>query len=171
MYGILLWGCSSKNNLHKLQMLQNKCLRIIESWQIKQKLEPLFIKFEILNIDQLLNFEIAKFMFLYRRKKLPQLFNNCFYYIEVITSRQTRKADKDDLYLPLYKTKRAQKSIKYIRVNIWNDIPLKIRTFPSTNLNQNINCTYLKKVQIHKNEYFIDYKNFRCFVHSICRSH
>ena len=34
MYGILLWGCSSKNNLHKLQMLQNKCLRIIECWQI-----------------------------------------------------------------------------------------------------------------------------------------
>ena len=128
MYGILPWGCSSKNNLHKLQMLQNKCLRIIEGWQIKRKLEPLFIKFEIFNIDQLLTFEIAKFMFLYQRKKLPQLCNNYFYYIKVITSRQTRKADKNDLYLPLYKTKRAQKSIKYIEVKIWNDIPLKIRT-------------------------------------------
>ena len=51
-------------------MLQNKCLIIIEGWQIKQKLEPLFITFEIFNIDQLLNFEIAKFMFLYQRKKL-----------------------------------------------------------------------------------------------------
>ena len=109
-------------------MLQNKCLRIIEGWQIKQKLEPLFIKFDIFNIDLLLNFEIAKFMFLYQRKKLPQLFNNYFYYIKVITSRQTRKADKDDLYLPLYKAKRALKSIKYIGVKIWNDIPLKIRT-------------------------------------------
>ena len=118
MYGILLWGCSSKNNLHKLQMLQNKCLRIKEGWQTKQKLEPLFIKFEIFNIDQLLNFEIAKFMFLYQRKKLPQLFNNYFYYIKVIISRQTKKADKDDLHLPLYKTKRTQKSIKYTGVKI-----------------------------------------------------
>ena len=136
MYGILLWGCSSKNNLHKLQMLQNKCLRIIEGWQIKQKLEPLFIKFEIFNIDQLLNFEIAKFMFLYQRNKLPQLFNNYFSYIKIITSRQTRKADKDDLYLPLYKTKRAQKSIKYIGVKIWNNIPLKIRTLPFNKFKQ-----------------------------------
>ena len=136
MYGILLWGCSSKNNLHKLQMLQNKCLRIIEGWQLKQKLEPLFIKFEIFNIDQLLNFEIAKFMFLYQRNKLPQLFNNYFSYIKVITSRQTRKADKDDLYLPLYKTKRAQKSIKYVGVKIWNDIPLKIRTLPFNKFQQ-----------------------------------
>ena len=136
MYGILLWGCSSKNNLHKLQMLQNKCLRIIEGWQIKQKLEPLFIKFKIFNIDQLLNFEIAKFMFLYQRNKLPQLFNNYFSYIKVITSRQTRKADKDDLYLPLHKTKRAQKSIKYVGVKIWNDIPLKIRTLPFNKFKQ-----------------------------------
>ena len=90
-------------------------------------------------------------MFLYQRKKLPQLFNNYFYHIKVITSRQTRKADKDDLYLPLCNTKRAQKSIKYIGVKIWNDISLKIRTLPFYKFKQNINCTYFKKVQIHKN--------------------
>ena len=75
-------------------------------------------------------------MFLYQSKKLPQLFNNYFFYIKVITSRQTKKADKDDLYLPLYKTKRAQKSIKYIGVKIWNDIPLKIRTLPFNKFKQ-----------------------------------
>ena len=62
MYGILVWGCSSKKNLHRLQMLQNKCLRILEGWHLKQKLEPLFIKFELFNINHLLHFEFAKFM-------------------------------------------------------------------------------------------------------------
>ena len=82
-------------------MLEKKCLRIIEGWQIKQKLEPLFIKFEIFKINQLLSFEIAKFMFFFQTNKLMQLFNNSLYYIKVITSRQTRKANKDNLCLPL----------------------------------------------------------------------
>ena len=98
MYGILVWGCLSKNNLHRFQMLHNKCRGIIEGWQIKQILEPLFIKLEIFNINQLLHFEIATFMFLFQRSKLLQLFNNYFYYIKVIISCQTRKADKDDLF-------------------------------------------------------------------------
>ena len=92
MYGILIMGCSSKNNLPRFQMPQNKCLRILEGWQIKLKLEPLFIKFEIFDklINQLQNFEIAKFVFLFQRNKLPQIFNYYFY----STSRQIRKMDK-----------------------------------------------------------------------------
>ena len=95
---------------------------------MKQKLQSSFKKFEIFKINQLLNFKIAKFMFLFQRNNLLLLFNNYFYYIEVIPSRQTRKADKDELYLALCKTKRAQKSIKSLEVKIWNDIPLKIKT-------------------------------------------
>ena len=87
MHGILVWGCSSKNILHRLQMLQNKCLRIIEGWQMKQNLEPLFIKFEIFNTTQVLNLEIAEFMFLFQKNNLPQSFDNYFYYIQDITSR------------------------------------------------------------------------------------
>ena len=66
---------------------------------IKQKLEPLFIKFELFNINQLLNFEIAKFMFLFQKNTLPQSFNNYFCCIEDIISHQSKKVDKDNFYL------------------------------------------------------------------------
>ena len=85
---------------------------------IKQKLEPLFIKFEIFNINQLLKFEIAKFMFLFQKNNLPQSFNNYFCCIKDMISRQSKKVDKDNFYLPLCKTKRAQKSIKFLGVKI-----------------------------------------------------
>ena len=65
MLEILVWRCSYKINSRRLQMLLNKCLRIIEDWLMKQKLEPLFIKFEIFNTNRLRKFEIAKFMFLF----------------------------------------------------------------------------------------------------------
>ena len=126
----LLWGCSSKNNLHKLQMLQNKCLRIIEGWQTKQKLEPLYIKFEIFNIDQQLNS-----CFCIKGKS----YRNYLTFISIILKlsllakpgKRTRM-----ICTSLYKTKRAQKSIKYIGVKIWNDIPLKIRTLPFNKFKQ-----------------------------------
>ena len=54
---------------------------------MKQNLEPLFIKFEIFNTTQLLNLEIAEFMFLFQKNNLPQSFDNYFYYIQDITSR------------------------------------------------------------------------------------
>ena len=74
---------------------------------MKQKLEPLFIKFEIFNINQLLDFEIAKFLFFFQKISLSQSFNNYFYYFKDITFCQSRKAEKNDFYLLLYKAKRA----------------------------------------------------------------
>jgi len=63
VYGILIWANTFRNYLHKFQVLQNKCLRIIDGWQVKQKLAPLFLMYNILSINQLFNFEIAKLLF------------------------------------------------------------------------------------------------------------
>ena len=52
---------------------------------MKQKLEPLFLKFQIFKNNQLLT------------DKVTIIIYNYFYYIKVITSRQTRIMDKDDL--------------------------------------------------------------------------
>jgi len=109
---------TSRNSLHKLQLLQNKCLRIIDGWQVKQKLAPLFLKYDILSINQLFKFEIAKFMFLYGKSNLPQTFDLYFKYIDEIYPYSTRKSERMEFYMPLYKTTRAQKSIKFIGVKI-----------------------------------------------------
>jgi len=85
--------------------------------QVKQKLTPLFLKYNILSINQQFKFEIAKFMFLYRKSKLPQTFDLYFKYIDEISPYSTRKSEKD-FCMPLYKTTRAQKYIKFIGVNI-----------------------------------------------------
>ena len=60
-----------------------------------------------------------------------------------MTSRKTRKVDKDDLCLPHYKTKRTQKSIKFMK--LWNDIALQIRTLPFNKLKQKYKLYLLQK--------------------------
>ena len=84
-------------------------------------------------------------MFLFQRNKLPQLFNNYFYYTEVVTSCQIRKAEKDDLYLPLNNTKGAQKFIKLMVVKIWNDILLNIRNLPFNKFKQKYKLYLIQK--------------------------
>jgi len=92
------------SNLHlkKLQVLQNKCLRIIEGWKIKQKLAPFYLKYEILSLNQLLKFEIAKFMHRYWKGKQPDVFNDYFQLVKTISSYS---CEKKYFYLPLVKTK------------------------------------------------------------------
>jgi len=137
VYGILVWANTntSRNYLHKLQVLQNKCLRILDEWKVKQKLALLFLKYNIISINQLIKFEIAKLIFSYRNSNLPQTFDLYFKYINEISPYSTRKLEKK-FYLPIYKTTQAQKSIKFIGVKIWNEIPNQTRalTFKKFNV-------------------------------------
>ena len=42
-------------------------------------------------------------------------------------SQSTRYSASDHLRIPLYKTNRLQRSIKFVAPKIWNSIPLKVR--------------------------------------------
>jgi len=127
-YGILNWATTFNLHLKKLQVLQNKCLRIIEGWRIK--LAPFYLKNEMLNFNQLLKFEIAKFMHRYWNGKLPDVFNDYFQLVKTISSYSLRSLEKNDFCLPLVRTKRAQKSIKFLGPKIWNEISISVRNLP-----------------------------------------
>jgi len=63
---------------------------------------------------------------------LPVTFDNYFNLVKDTSNYATRSANKNYFCPPLYKTRRGQKSIKYLRVKIWNSIPEKMQdlTFP-----------------------------------------
>jgi len=92
------------------------------------KTSSVVLKYNILSINQLIKFEIVKFIFLYRKSNLPETFDFYFKCIDEISPYSTRKSERKEFYLPLYKTARAQKSIKFIGVKIWNEIPNKIKS-------------------------------------------
>jgi len=123
-------------------------LRIIEGWKSKQKVDPIFKKFQILNINQIFHFEIAKFMYFFWSNDLLQTFNKYFYYVSEITTRSSRKTGKNDLYLSWYKINQSQKSIKFLGVKIWNNIPQNIRTLTINKFKERIKSIYCKPNKI-----------------------
>ena len=62
-YGIIVWGSTSTYFLKGLLVLQSKCLRVVDGWQLKQKVKPLHEKYDFLNINQIHLYQVAKFMY------------------------------------------------------------------------------------------------------------
>ena len=87
-YGILLWGKNTKR-IHKLQKW---AVRSITCSKYNAHTDPIFIKLNILKIQELYKLNILKFYYKYNKKILPNYFNGMFddTYppLEYITTRQ-----------------------------------------------------------------------------------
>ena len=120
-------------NLNKLKLLQNKAIRIVTSSQMSTSSNPLhvYIISNILPLPKLFEFEIAKIVYFHKFNLLPKIFDNYFSYAKSCHSRTTRFSLKNNLTIPLFKSNRTQRSIKYIGPKIWNSVShnLKIMTF------------------------------------------
>ena len=127
-YGITVWGSTSNYLLNRLQVLQNKCLRVIEGWQFEQKTKPLYEKYDFLNINQIHFFEVAKFMYYNVYRLQPAIFDDYFKFVTSVSRHRLRSVNDDKLCLPFFKNKSGQNSIKFKGVKIWNSLPKNIRT-------------------------------------------
>ena len=131
LYGLSIWGCTHKSYLSKLQTLQNKAVKIIGGGKYMDHATPFYSKLKILKIPELYKHEVAKLVFHHYHQRLPPLLSNLYIKTNHVSQKCTRSsstANKPTLYIPLYKTTRLQKSIRYQGVKIWNKIPTSIKT-------------------------------------------
>ena len=129
-YVLLIWGATYKTYLSSLISLQNKAIKIISGAHWQDSAKPCYKKLMILNLNQLLTFETAKFMYKYTKNSLPETFTNYFSYVKDIHDRNTRSsAIPNQLYIPKYRSSRLQRTIKYRGVKVWNDIDSDLQNF------------------------------------------
>ena len=129
-YALPVWASTYKTYLLKLKKLQNKALRIISKCPIRSNMTPQYYKFKILKLEDLCNFEIAKFMHKLSYKKLPINFNYYFTCISEVSSHTTRHVSNNDIFSPRVLTSHSQRSIKYVGAKFWNNIPPEIKKLP-----------------------------------------
>ena len=127
-YGIIVWGSTSNYLLKRLHVLQNKCLRVIDGWQLNQTLKPLYEKYGFLNINQIHFYEVALVMCYCVHCLQPAIFDDYYKFVTNVSRHRLRSVNGDKLYLPLFEEKSGQNSIKYKRVKICNSWPKNIRT-------------------------------------------
>ena len=81
LYGILGWGSATKYAIMPIQILQNKAIRIINNstWKDHINSNSLFLKLNVLKIEDIYKFELNKFMYLFHTNALPEIFETIFY--------------------------------------------------------------------------------------------
>ena len=126
-YSILNWGRANKTTLLPLIRLQNKAVRTLEYNKTKTTM-ILYSKHKILEIPDLFQLSVAKFMYSFHNGGLPNNFDNYFAKIASVHKYQTILASLQKYYLTRMKTSLGQLPVKYIGPKIWSNIPEKLKS-------------------------------------------
>ena len=146
-YGITAWGNQTKSILRKLQIIQNKIIRIMDFKILKDcvKMISMYKSMKILQIQDIYELEMAKFMHSFHHKRLPSVFDNYFKYLSLQHHYITRSTSNKNLYLQRMKTHRGLTSFSYNGIKIWNKIPINIKLLSKYSFNRRIKLMLINK--------------------------
>ena len=131
-YGIILWGNTYKNILHKLVILQKKAIRIITGANYNDHCSPLYNICDVLKVNDLYSFNICKLVYDFIKSELPSSLNNIYIYNRDFHVYQTR--NRGDVCMPLVNSALARNSFLCKGPEIWTSLPVHIKYANTTNL-------------------------------------
>ena len=156
-YGIIAWGNSDKNLIHKTNQLQKRALRVIHNAPYNSQTDPKFRKLNILKLNDLFEYQSLICMHDYLSGKLPISFDGEFpHNRDIMNYKCTRQSEL--LYVPKYSTKYSQKSPAYHLPKLWNKWA---RLFPE-NVIKNVMTKFIKTKFIQKYQEHVKCQNMRC---------
>ena len=89
-YSLINWGRAYKSHYHNLVILLNKILRASLFFPMHHPTNLLYTKFGVLKLDDTIKMELAKVMFKFNNKMLPNSFNNYFLRLDKTQKYNTR---------------------------------------------------------------------------------
>ena len=89
--------------------------------------QQFFDELELLNLEQIHKVEKVKFMYEYKKDKLPSNFNNYFQQTGENHQYNLRSTAQQHFEPVSFKTKYGKRKIQYDGPKIWNDIPTTIK--------------------------------------------
>ena len=152
LYGCSVWSMTTKSNLDIITVLQKKCIRIMNHAPFNSHTNELFIKNELIKLEDIIKIEQLKLVFDFKIKKLPIDLKNLFQLNSEIHTHLTRNVINEGIYVPQINTSSyGNNSIRYSAPVIWNAL--------IKNSNEINNIKTLLKLKLYlKNYYLSKYK-------------
>lgn len=120
-YALETWGNAPKSYLRKVNVFQNKIVRIINRKPFDYHTDHLFKSNKILKVKKL-----------YKLKILIKAHKNFYMRTSPPPTYLTRQSS--NLRVPFFKTSAGQRSIAYQVPALWNEIPKKLKNITNKNL-------------------------------------
>ena len=140
-YGCNIWGLTSEENIKKIEVLQKKCVRIINFAPFNSHTNDLFIDLELVKVRDLIAMSQLKLVYDFLNNRLPIDLRSLFRLASDVhtTSRKLNSEVNRLLYIPGFKTITYGKdSLRYLCAKLWN------KTFKSGDIQ--INKDEVKKL-------------------------
>ena len=94
---------------------------------LTNKVTTIYKMQKILQLKDIYNLKVSKFMYKYTTSQLPATFNNYFKLVTDVHSCNTRQIKTRQLALPKTRSNSGAKMIKYSAIEIWSKIPPEIK--------------------------------------------
>ena len=130
-YGILIWGSACKTNVDKLHKLQKWAVRTISNSHYRSHSEPLFFKYDILNVYDAYTLEVGVFMYKYFIGQLPKIFDGLFTKRSDIHDYRTRRSN--DFNHTRNKKVFTDQAIRTAGPILWNSLNEHLKNVNSVN--------------------------------------
>ena len=131
-YGLMIWGHSSSSGLSSLQTAIHKVLRIMTFAPFGNiDLHPIFEFLNVLNLDQMISFELGKFLYKINQNLLPPSTVGNYFEPDPFVNHHSYGLRSRTANLPtriVCRTKYAEKSIQIHGSKFWSKIPENIQT-------------------------------------------
>ena len=127
-YGCSVWSLTTNYNLDKINILQNKCIRIINFAPFNSHTIKLFANNKLLKLEDIITSTLLKLVFEFKNITLPLELMSLFQHAKDIHNYGTRRALNDALFVPrIVSTNHGIRSLKYSAPLIWNEFS---RSYP-----------------------------------------
>ena len=126
-YGITLWGTSAKFYMSEINVRLNNVVRLMTYNKKYSHVSQLCKHLNLLKLNDIYEFELAKFMYLLHNKKLPAVFSSQFTKIEKIHSHNTRQINKCVYFIPQSTKPITQNLLAYRGTKLWSSLNSSIK--------------------------------------------
>lgn len=125
-YGCLIWSSNFYSNFKRVQILQNKAVRIIGKYvKDVNDTSACFKSLNLLNVGQLRDYQAAVFVFQCVHNLVPSVFRDTYRANSDIHEYDTRNSDK--LVIELKSSTRSGFRLQFLGTAVWNSLPVSIR--------------------------------------------
>ena len=131
-YCTLLWANSHVTHIRKLQLLQEKTIRIITSSHYIAHTDPLFAMTKLLKIEDLYKYQLGIFMHKVTHSQLPQNMSSMFLRTDKIHSHKLR--NQNAYFIQQIRTNTRKSTINFSGPTFWNTLPINLRQIVSIHL-------------------------------------
>ena len=134
-YGILCWGNAAQIYLKRLQIMQNKILKIMTFAKIHDHVTPLFEQLKIINLDKIYIFNSLKFM---RKVKLSLVpFTISQLYTQPSHSHDTRYRSHN-FDISSFRSNHGKMAPSRITSYLWSALPDDMKSLPLSSFKKSV---------------------------------